>query len=383
MSPVRLAAPLVVACCLSRWPRCPRHARRCRSRASASRSGRAGGGAAPLRGPALRAGALAVRVRRPRRRPRAAGGSVAPVGPRRFRDGLVAHRLGAAPPVPGRRAGGGGPGRARGARGAGPHPRSRAGRRGARGWWRRRTGATSTSRLSGASCAWWRSDGRATIEALSQAGRSAAPWERAGELPIETYLTPRRPRPRRPAVAANFPAQAFDPNEVGPRRAVAPAPGGGRGGRWIQALRGAPYDEIRALVADVLEFARTAPLMDEVDRCRRARSTSSPRPSAISRISPLRALRMLKEVALVACEDTAARACSSATTASRVPVTSYFEHNKRVKGEAILRALRDGRSVALVTDAGTPASPIPASSLVRTRARRASRSRPFPAPPRW
>ena len=33
--------------------------------------------------------------------------------------------------------------------------------------------------------------------------------------------------------------------------------------RRIQALRGPPYDEIRALVAEVLEFARTAPLVGE------------------------------------------------------------------------------------------------------------------------
>jgi hypothetical protein len=108
-------------------------------------------------------------------------------------------------------------------------------------------------------------DGRATIEALSQAGRSAAPWERAGELPIETYLRLVARVLDAPAVAANFPAQAFDPNEVGPRRAVALRLVVGEEERWIQALRGAPYDEIRALVADVLEFARTAPLMDEAD----------------------------------------------------------------------------------------------------------------------
>ena len=106
-------------------------------------------------------------------------------------------------------------------------------------------------------------DGQATIEALSQAGPSAAPWERAGELPIEVYLHLVARLLDAPAVAANFPAQAFDPNEVGPRRAVALRLVVGEEERWIQALRGAPYDEIRALVAEVLEFARTAPLMGE------------------------------------------------------------------------------------------------------------------------
>jgi hypothetical protein len=108
-------------------------------------------------------------------------------------------------------------------------------------------------------------DGQATIEALSQAGRSAAPWERAGELPLDTYLGLVARLLDAPAVAVSFPAQAFDPNEAGPRRAVALRIVVGEEERWLQALRGAPYDELRALVADVLEFARTAPLVGEAD----------------------------------------------------------------------------------------------------------------------
>src|SRR5262249_909343 len=48
-----------------------------------------------------------------------------------------------------------------------------------------------------------------------------------------------------------------------------------------------------------------------------------------------------------------------------VPVTSYFEHNKLVKGPAILRTLQEGTSVALVTDAGTPGISDPGFLLVR------------------
>jgi hypothetical protein len=106
-------------------------------------------------------------------------------------------------------------------------------------------------------------DGRATIEALAQADRSAAPWERAGELALDTYLRLVARLLDAPAIAANFPVQVFDPNEVGPRRAVALRIVMGEEERRIQALRGTPYDEIRALVADVLEFARTAPLVDD------------------------------------------------------------------------------------------------------------------------
>ena len=79
----------------------------------------------------------------------------------------------------------------------------------------------------------------------------------------------------------------------------------------------------------------------------------------------LRALRTLKEVTLVACEDTRRTRTLLSHFGIAVPTTSYFEHNKRVKGEVILRALREGKSVALVTDAGTPGISDPGFLLVK------------------
>jgi 16S rRNA (cytidine1402-2'-O)-methyltransferase len=79
----------------------------------------------------------------------------------------------------------------------------------------------------------------------------------------------------------------------------------------------------------------------------------------------LRALRVLKEVHLVACEDTRRTRALLTHFGVHVPVTSYFEHNKLAKGEVIVRALREGRSVALVTDAGTPGISDPGCLLVR------------------
>jgi 16S rRNA (cytidine1402-2'-O)-methyltransferase len=79
----------------------------------------------------------------------------------------------------------------------------------------------------------------------------------------------------------------------------------------------------------------------------------------------LRALRVLKEVGLVACEDTRRTRTLLTHFGIHVPVTSYFEHNKLAKGPAILKALRDGKSVALVTDAGTPGISDPGFLLVR------------------
>ncbi|HET8576749.1 MAG TPA: 16S rRNA (cytidine(1402)-2'-O)-methyltransferase [Methylomirabilota bacterium] len=79
----------------------------------------------------------------------------------------------------------------------------------------------------------------------------------------------------------------------------------------------------------------------------------------------LRALRVLKEVDLVACEDTRRTRTLLTHFGIHVSVTSYFEHNKLTKGPAILRTLAEGKSVALVTDAGTPGISDPGFLLVK------------------
>jgi 16S rRNA (cytidine1402-2'-O)-methyltransferase len=79
----------------------------------------------------------------------------------------------------------------------------------------------------------------------------------------------------------------------------------------------------------------------------------------------LRAIRVLREVALVACEDTRRTATLLRAHSIATPSTSYFEHNERWKGERILEALRSGRDVALVSDAGTPGISDPGFRLVR------------------
>jgi 16S rRNA (cytidine1402-2'-O)-methyltransferase len=79
----------------------------------------------------------------------------------------------------------------------------------------------------------------------------------------------------------------------------------------------------------------------------------------------LRALRLLKEVDIVACEDTRRTRGLLTHFGIHAPVTSYFEHNKLTKGEVLLRALREGKAVALVTDAGTPGISDPGFLLVK------------------
>ncbi|MGH7392742.1 MAG: 16S rRNA (cytidine(1402)-2'-O)-methyltransferase [Candidatus Rokuibacteriota bacterium] len=79
----------------------------------------------------------------------------------------------------------------------------------------------------------------------------------------------------------------------------------------------------------------------------------------------LRALRVLREVDLVACEDTRRTRALLSRYEVHTPTTSYFEHNKLTRGPQILKTLGEGRSVALVTDAGTPGISDPGFLLVR------------------
>lgn len=78
-----------------------------------------------------------------------------------------------------------------------------------------------------------------------------------------------------------------------------------------------------------------------------------------------RTLKVLSEVDIVAAEDTRNSGKLLAYFGISKPMISYFEHNKRERGEVILEKLKEGNSVALVTDAGTPAISDPGEDLVR------------------
>ena len=78
-----------------------------------------------------------------------------------------------------------------------------------------------------------------------------------------------------------------------------------------------------------------------------------------------RAVRILSEADLIAAEDTRhSRKLLSHFGISK-PLTSYFDHNKDLKGAYILERLAEGLSVALITDAGTPCISDPGYQLVR------------------
>lgn len=77
-----------------------------------------------------------------------------------------------------------------------------------------------------------------------------------------------------------------------------------------------------------------------------------------------RAIKVLSEADIVAAEDTRNTAKLLSLLGISKPMISYFEHNKRERGEEIVSHLREGKTVALVTDAGTPAISDPGEDLV-------------------
>ena len=78
-----------------------------------------------------------------------------------------------------------------------------------------------------------------------------------------------------------------------------------------------------------------------------------------------RALKVMSEVDFIAAEDTRNTGKLLAYFGISKPMVSYFEHNKRERGEAIVAKLKEGQSCALLTDAGTPAISDPGEDLVR------------------
>lgn len=77
-----------------------------------------------------------------------------------------------------------------------------------------------------------------------------------------------------------------------------------------------------------------------------------------------RAKKVLREVDFVAAEDTRNSGKLLACLEIKQEIVSYFEHNKREKGEVILARLLRGESCALITDAGMPAISDPGADLV-------------------
>lgn len=91
----------------------------------------------------------------------------------------------------------------------------------------------------------------------------------------------------------------------------------------------------------------------------------------------LRALRVLKTVTLIAAEDTRTTRVLLNHFEIATPLTSYHEHNKLTKLDAIFAALEAG-DVALVSDAGTPGINDPGYELIREAVTRGVKVEPLP-----
>ena len=76
-----------------------------------------------------------------------------------------------------------------------------------------------------------------------------------------------------------------------------------------------------------------------------------------------RAVRVLKEVSLIACEDTRTSRPLLSHFDIHTPVTSYHEFNKIDKARELIDRLLDGSDVAVITDAGTPGISDPGEEL--------------------
>jgi 16S rRNA (cytidine1402-2'-O)-methyltransferase len=79
----------------------------------------------------------------------------------------------------------------------------------------------------------------------------------------------------------------------------------------------------------------------------------------------LRAIRMLKEVDLVACEDTRRTRILLSHYGIKTALTSLYDEIERKKGEVLVEKLLGGQSLAYVSDAGTPLISDPGYHLVR------------------
>jgi len=93
-----------------------------------------------------------------------------------------------------------------------------------------------------------------------------------------------------------------------------------------------------------------------------------------------RALRVLREVAVIAAEDTRRTSHLLSRFAITTPTTSLHEHNEHSKSKTLIARLLEGQSVALVSDAGTPTVSDPGLTLIQEAIAAGIRVEPIPGP---
>lgn len=94
----------------------------------------------------------------------------------------------------------------------------------------------------------------------------------------------------------------------------------------------------------------------------------------------LRSLRILKEVDLIAAEDTRHTKRLLNHFAIETPLISYYREKEQERSEELLRRLQDGQNIALVSDAGTPCISDPGAIVVKLLQERGLTVVPLPGP---
>jgi 16S rRNA (cytidine1402-2'-O)-methyltransferase len=94
----------------------------------------------------------------------------------------------------------------------------------------------------------------------------------------------------------------------------------------------------------------------------------------------LRALRILKDVDLIACEDTRQTQKLLTHYSIATPTVSYHEHNEMTRSAELVKKLEEGAQVALVTDAGMPGISDPGYRLIALAIRHHIPVVPIPGP---
>jgi 16S rRNA (cytidine1402-2'-O)-methyltransferase len=94
----------------------------------------------------------------------------------------------------------------------------------------------------------------------------------------------------------------------------------------------------------------------------------------------VRALRILREVALIAAEDTRRTAHLLTRYGITTATTSLHEHNEQRKSSALIARLENGESIALVSDAGTPTVSDPGARFIAEAVRSGIRVEAIPGP---
>jgi 16S rRNA (cytidine1402-2'-O)-methyltransferase len=93
-----------------------------------------------------------------------------------------------------------------------------------------------------------------------------------------------------------------------------------------------------------------------------------------------RAVETLKAVALIACEDTRTTRTLLARYAIDTRTMALHQHNERAAAAKLIALLREGKDIALVSDAGTPALSDPGAALIAEAHRAGIRVSPVPGP---